>query len=198
LTAAGATVVGVVGDVKEQPDSASAEPAIWWPALQIPWPFAKMSIAIRASSAPSYLTRQLRSTVHRLDGGLAVGDVRVMEQVAGEAYSTPRFALFLVALFAGIALALAAIGMLGARRWDVVRLVVGQGVRMAAVGVIAGLLGGAALAQSLGTLLYEVKRVDALTFVSVAVLGIAVAALACYVPARRATSADPMTALRSD
>ena len=63
---------------------------------------------------------------------------------------------------------------------------------------VAGLLGGAALAQFLGSLLYEVKRVDALTFVSVGMLAIAVAALACYVPARRATSADPMTALRSD
>ena len=96
-----------------------------------------------------------------------------MEQVAGESYSTPRFALFLVALFAGLALALAATGMygvisyavsqrmhefgmrmaLGARRWDVMRLVLGQGVRMAAIGVVAGLLGGAALAQFLGTLL---------------------------------------------
>ena len=87
---------------------------------------------------------------------------------------------------------------LGARRWDVVRLVLVQGVRLAAIGAAAGLLAGAVLAQFLGTLLYEVKRLDALTFASVGVLAIAVAAVACYVPARRATGADPMQALRSE
>jgi putative ABC transport system permease protein len=76
--------------------------------------------------------------------------------------------------------------------------VLGQGVRLAAVGVALGLLGGAALGQALGTLLYEVKRLDPPTFAAVAVLGLGVAALACYVPARRATSADPMRALRSE
>jgi predicted permease len=212
------TIVGIVGDVKDQPNSPAAEPAFWWPELQMPWSFRSMAIVLRASSDPAPLVHQLRAAVHTLDSGLAVANVRVMEQVAGESYSTPRFALFLVALFAGLALALAATGMygvisyavsqrmhefgmrmaLGARRWDVVQLVLRQGIRMAAVGVLAGLLGGAALAQFLGTLLYEVKRVDALTFVSVGVLAIAVAALACYVPARRATSADPMTALRNE
>jgi ABC-type antimicrobial peptide transport system permease subunit len=141
-----------------------------------------------------------------------------MDDVAGDTFSTPRFALFLVALFAGLALALAATGVygvisyavgqrmhefgmrmaLGANRWDVIRLVLGQGVRLAAVGVALGLLGGAALAQALGTLLYEVKRLDPPTFAAVAALGLGVAALACYVPARRATSADPMRALRSE
>jgi ABC-type antimicrobial peptide transport system permease subunit len=144
--------------------------------------------------------------------------VRVMEQVADDSYSTPRFALFLVALFAGLALALAATGVygvvsyavgqrmhefgmrmaLGAGRWDVIRLVLGQGVRLAAVGVVLGLVGGAVLAQLLGTLLYEVKRVDIPTYAAVAIVGLAVASLACYVPARRATSADPMHALRSE
>jgi ABC-type antimicrobial peptide transport system permease subunit len=141
-----------------------------------------------------------------------------MEDVAGESYQTPRFALFLVALFAGLALALAATGVygvvsyavgqrmpefgmrmaLGANRWDVIRLVLGQGVRLAAVGVVLGLVGGAVLAQALGSLLYEVKKVDPTTFGAVAVVGLAVAALACYVPALRATSADPMRALRSE
>jgi ABC-type antimicrobial peptide transport system permease subunit len=87
---------------------------------------------------------------------------------------------------------------LGAGRWDVIRLVLAQGARLAAAGVALGLAGGAALAQALGSLLYEVKRVDAITYVAVAAVGLAVAALACYVPARRATSADPMQALRAE
>ncbi len=184
----------------------------------MPWQFQKMSVVLRSASDPSPLVPQVRAAVHSLDGGLAVSDTRVMEQVAGESFSTPRFALFLVALFAGLALALAATGMygvisyavgqrmhefgmrmaLGARRWDVVGLVLGQGVRMAAAGVAAGLAGGAVLGQFLGSLLYEVKGVDVLTFAAVGVLAIAVTALACYVPARRATGADPMTALRAE
>jgi predicted permease len=212
------TIVGVVGDVKDRPESAGTEPAFWWPASQMPWSFSRMSVALRATADPAPLVRDLRETVRRLDPGLAVSDVRVMEQVAGESFSTPRFALFLVALFAGLALALAATGVygvvsyavgqrmhefgmrmaLGARRWDVIRLVLAQGVRLAASGVAAGLVGGAALAQLLGSLLYEVKRVDPATFAAAAVVGLVVAALACYVPARRATGADPMQALRAE
>jgi predicted permease len=212
------TIVGVVGDVKDRPESDGAEPAFWWPSAQTLFGTARMAVVIRATADPTPLVRELREVVRRLDPGLAVSDVRVMEQVADDSYSTPRFALFLVALFAGLALALAATGVygvvsyavgqrmhefgmrmaLGAGRWDVIRLVLGQGVRLAAIGVALGLVGGAVLAQLLGTLLYEVKRVDIPTYAAVAVVGLAVASLACYVPARRATSADPIQALRSE
>jgi predicted permease len=212
------TVVGIVGDVKDHPDSAATEAAFWWPSDQLPWQFTKMTIVLRANADPAPLANQLRTAVHRLDGGLAVADMRVMEEVAGDSFSTPRFALFLVALFAALALALAATGVygvvsyavsqrmhefgmrmaLGARPRDVIRLVLSQGVRLAAIGTAAGLVGGAVLAQFLGSLLYEVKRVDAATFAAVAALAVGVAAVACYVPARRATSADPMEALRAE
>ena len=125
---------------------------------------------------------------------------------------------FLVGLFAPLALALAAAGIygvisysvnqrvhefgmrmaLGARGQDVMRLVLGHGVKIAAVGVILGLASAAALARVMRTLLYEVSGTDPVTFAGVAVMAIAVAALACYVPARRATNADPMTALRAE
>jgi predicted permease len=212
------TIVGIVGDVKDRPESPSAEPAFWWPVTQLPMRFSGMAMVVRASSDPTPLARNVREAVRRLDPNLAVADVRVMEQVAGDSYSTPRFALFLVALFAGLALALAATGVygvvsyavgqrmhefgmrmaLGAGRWDVIRLVLGHGVRLAAIGVALGLVGGAVLAQLLGSLLYEVKRVDVVTYAAVALVGITVSVLACYVPARRATSADPMQALRSE
>jgi predicted permease len=211
-------IVGVVGDVKDRPESNGAEPAFWWPVAQMPFGGGRMAVVLRAASDPTPMVRELREAVRRLDPSLAVSDTRVMEAVADDSYSTPRFALFLVALFAGLALALAATGVygvvsyavgqrmhefgmrmaLGAGRWDVIRLVLGQGVRLAAVGVAVGLVGGAVLAQLLGTLLYEVKRVDIPTYAAVAVVGLAVASLACYVPARRATGADPMQALRSE
>lgn len=211
------TIVGIVGDVKDRPESPSAEPAFWWPTTQLPGRFMGTVIVARGTSDAS-LVRDLRETIRRLDPTLALADVRIMEQVADESYSTPRFALFLVALFAGLALALAATGVygvvsyavgqrmpefgmrmaLGAGRWDVIRLVLGHGVRLATIGVVLGLVGGAALAQLLGSLLYEVKRVDVVTYGAVALVGISVSVLACYVPARRATSADPMQALRAE
>jgi predicted permease len=212
------TIVGIVGDVKDRPNSAAAEPAFWWPSTQLPMRFSGAMIVVRGTAEAGPLARELRETIRRLDASLALSDIRVMDQVAGESYSTPRFALFLVALFASLALALAATGVygvvsyavgqrmhefgmrmaLGAGRWDVIRLVLGHGVRLASIGVVLGLLGGAALAQLLGSLLYEVKRVDVVTYAAVALVGIGVSALACYVPARRATSADPMQALRSE
>jgi ABC-type antimicrobial peptide transport system permease subunit len=142
----------------------------------------------------------------------------LMDEIAERSFATHRFTLFLVGLFAALALALAAGGIygvisysvnqrmhefgmrmaLGARGWDVMRLVLGHGVKIAAAGVILGLASAAALARVIRTLLYEVSGTDPVTFAGVAVMAIVVAALACYVPARRATSADPMTALRAE
>jgi predicted permease len=212
------TIVGVVGDVKDQPNSPAAAPGFWWPATQMPWSFNRASIVLRAAADPGPLAAYLRSTVRSLDGGLAVADLRLMDQIAGESYSTPRFTVFLLGLFAALALALAATGIygviaytvsqrmhefgmriaLGAGRGDVLRLVLGQGVKLAAIGIGAGLIGGAALSQLLGNLLYGVKRLDPATFVAVAAVALGVAVVACYVPALRATGADPMQSLRSE
>jgi ABC-type antimicrobial peptide transport system permease subunit len=210
--------VGVVGDVKDQPNSPAAAPGFWWPATQMPWSFNRASIVLRAAADPGPLAAYLRSTVRSLDGGLAVADLRLMDQIAGESYSTPRFTVFLLGLFAALALALAATGIygviaytvsqrmhefgmriaLGAGRGDVLRLVLGQGVKLAAIGIGAGLIGGAALSQLLGNLLYGVKRLDPATFAAVAAVALGVAVVACYVPALRATGADPMQSLRSE
>jgi predicted permease len=212
------TIVGVVADVKDQPNSPAAEPGVWWPTTQTPFGFTKLSIVLRAAADPSPLAAQLRSAVRSLDPGLAVSELRLLDEVASHAFSTPRFALFLVGLFAALALALAATGVygviaytvnqrmhefgmrmaLGAGRGDLIRLVLGQGVRLAIVGVVAGLFGAAFLANLLGSLVYGVSRTDPPTFAAVAALTIAVAALACYVPALRATKADPMQSLRAE
>jgi putative ABC transport system permease protein len=212
------TVVGIIGDVKDRPNSAAAQPGIWWPVQQEPFGFPEMSIAVSANVDPGQLTSQVRATVQSLDPNLAVAEVRLMDQIAGKSFSTARFALFLVALFAVLAVTLAGIGIygvisysvgqrthefglriaLGAKPGDVVRQVMGQGVKLALGGIGLGILGGLALGRFLWSLLYQVSAADPLTFGGVALTAAAIAALACYIPARRATAADPMTALRSE
>jgi predicted permease len=212
------TIVGVVGDVKDQPNSTGAEPAFWWPLAQMPWAFSRMSVVLRTAGDPASLANIFRDAVHRLDASLAVADVRVLEEVADNSFSTPRFALFLIALFGALALILAATGVygvisyavaqrmhefgmrmaLGAERRDIVRSVLVQGLRLCSVGFAAGLLAAALLGRFLTTLLYEVKHIDLLTFAAVALVTICVALVACYVPARRATAADPLLLLRNE
>src|SRR5260370_2746016 len=106
-------VVGVVGDVKDTPESKGAEPAFWWPVLQQPFPFANMTIVLRTNSAPQLLTEALRTNVRDLDPSLAVAHVRLLDRIAEEQFSTPRFALFLIGLLAALALLLAGIGVFG-------------------------------------------------------------------------------------
>jgi predicted permease len=211
-------IVGVVGDVKDRPDSTEAHPAFWWPVNQLPFNQLGMSVVLRAATDPEPLANQLRQTVKELDAGLAVSDVRLMNQIADESVSSHRFALFLVGLFAVLALVLATIGMygvisysvnqrmhefgvrmaLGARPRDLMRLVLGQGVKLAIAGSAIGLLGAVALARLLGNLLYGISGADPVTFASVALLALVTATFACYLPARRATQADPNRSLRAE
>ncbi|HLY18447.1 MAG TPA: ABC transporter permease [Bryobacteraceae bacterium] len=212
------TIVGIVGDVKDKPDSLSAQMALWWPLRQAPVSVNDMSIVLRGTSDPALLANDLRRAVRQLDPRLAVANIRPMADIADANVSTPRFALFLVALFAALALTLAAIGIygviaysvsqrmhefglrmaLGAKPADVLRLVLRQGVRLALFGVLLGLAGALALGRVLRSLLYEVSAADPTTFTSVSLAALAIAALACYVPARRATAADPAKALRAE
>ena len=210
------SIAGVVGDVKDTPASAAAEPGLWFPVrLQ---PFSEMSIVIRSGSDPRPLIPALRRQLREMDPRLALSGVELMDQIAAAGVATPRFALFLVSLFASLALVLAAIGTygvmaysaserthefgvrmaLGAQRSDVLALILGKGMRLAVVGIALGIGGALALARVLQSLLYGVKATDPLTFAAVSLMATAIAALACYIPARRATSVDPMNALRSE
>ena len=203
---------------KIEPKSPAAQNAMWWPIEQSPVGVDQMSVAVRGSSDATMLTGAAPRSRASLDPTLAIAAVQPMDDIADANVSTPRFALFLVALFAGLALTLAAIGIygvisysvsqrthefglrmaLGARFDDVLRLVLRQGVRLALFGVALGLAGALALGRVLWSLLYQVSAADPVTFVSVPVLAICVAALACYLPARRATAVDPAHALRSE
>jgi predicted permease len=211
-------VVGVVGDVKDTPESKGAEPAFWWPVLQQPFPFANMTIVLRANADPLLLTEALRTKVHELDPSLAVAHVRLLDRVAQEQFSTPRFALFLIALFAALALVLAAIGIygvvsysvsqrmhefgmrvaLGATSWNLVRMVMKQGVLLTLIGVAIGLGCALAFAGVLDSLLYGVSARDPLTLVSVGAVAVITAVLASLPSVHRATGADPMNSLRAE
>jgi predicted permease len=212
------TVVGVVGDIKDRPESPAAAPAMWWPVSQAPVYPDEVCIVARAQSDPAAVSAGVRSAVAALDPQLAVAKLRLLDDVAGKSFSTPRFALFLVGLFAALAAALAAIGIygvisysvsrrtrefglrvaLGAKPADVVRQVMAQGLKLASVGIVLGAMGALALGRVLWSLLYQVSAADPATFAAVAFTAFIAAALACYLPARRATAADPMTALRAE
>lgn len=211
------TVVGVVGDVKDKPESAGAEPAFWWALAQAPF-FRGMTIAVRANGDPTLLTDGLRSVVRELDASLAVAHVRLLDRVAQEQFSTPRFALFLIGVFASLALLLAAIGIygvisysvsqrmhefgmrvaLGASSWNLIRMVMKQGVLLTLIGVALGLGCALVFAGVLDSLLYGVSARDPLTLFGVGAMAILTATLASFPSARRATAADPMASLRAE
>jgi predicted permease len=211
-------VVGIVGDVKDSPESKGAKPAFWWPVLQQPFQFANMMIVLRGNSSPLLLTAALRTKVRELDPSLAVAHVRLLDRVVEEQFSTPRFALFLIGLFAGLALLLAAIGIygvisysvsqrmhefgmrvaLGATSRDLIKMVMKQGVLLAVIGVAIGMGCALAFAGVLDSLLYGVSARDPLTLIGVAAMAVGVATLASLPSAHRATGADPMTSLRTE
>lgn len=210
------TIVGVVGDVKDQPNSPGAEPAFWWSALQR---FdSDMLIVIRTYGDPALLPDALRDEVHKLDPALAVADMKLMDKIVDTSVSTPRFAFVLVGVFAGLAIVLAAVGVygviaytvsqrtqefglrlaLGAQRGDLVRLVLGQSARLVAPGAILGVLLTLGLGRVVRSLIYGVSPADPMILGSVALLVLFVGLIASYRPARRATKADPMAMLRAE
>jgi predicted permease len=209
-------IIGVVGDVKDKPNSAGAEPAFWFALPQNAEP--NISLVVRSSADPAQLSNEVREQVRQLDPALAVADLRTMDKIADEGIATPRFAFFLVGLFAGLAIVLAGIGIygvisysvsqripefglrlaLGAPPQGLLRLVLTQAARLAIAGTLLGLVVAFALARVMRGLIYNVSASDPMTFAAVAGIVIAVALLACYLPARRATKANPMVALRSE
>jgi predicted permease len=210
------TIVGEVGDVKDKPNSAGAEPAFWWPPRQRLDP--DIYLVVRSNGDPQSLISAVREQVRSLDPSLAVADIRLMDQIADAGIATPRFAFFLVGLFAALAVVLAAIGIygvisysvsqripefglrlaLGAPRSGLMRLVLVQAGRLAVAGTVFGVMAALAMARVLQSLIYKVSAADPLTFALVGLVVLAVALLACYIPARRAAKASPMVALRAE
>jgi predicted permease len=210
------TIVGVVGDVKSDGFEAPLAPHIYLPAFQGP-PYASV-LFLRTHANAGTLGDQVRSEVQSIDPNLPLFSVRTMDAVIARSMADRRFALEILAIFAGVALLLAAIGIygvmsyafsrrvhelgiriaLGAQRMDILRMALSEGMRLVLVGLIAGVIGAAILTRFLRSLLFNVTATDPLVFISIAALLAAVALLACYIPARRATRVDPLVALRED
>ncbi len=208
------TIVGVVADNKLYGLDNPARLEVYSPYRQRP--SADMSLLVRSAVDPASLTSAVRAAVATIDKDQPIFNVHTMQQLVDDSISTRRLTLVLLGIFSSLALILAAIGIygvmaytvalrtqeigiriaLGAQRQDVLRLILGQGARIAFLGVAIGLAAAAALARLLSSLLFSVSATDPLTFAAVAVLLVAVALLACYIPARRALRVDPIIALR--
>jgi putative ABC transport system permease protein len=208
-------IIGIVGNVKFRSLRQEATPEMYVPLSQLPMPYA--SILVRTNtSAPSLLTSAMRAELARVDATVPLRSVRLYDDYISRALARPRFNALLLSIFAGVALLLTAIGIygvmaysvaqrrqeigirmaLGAQRLDVMRLIVGGGMRLTAVGVILGILAALALTRLLETLLYGIRPFDLPTLGGVAILLALIALLACWVPASRATRKNPIAALR--
>jgi putative ABC transport system permease protein len=207
-------VVGVVGNVLHNGlgESVALESYLAFP--QNPWSY--VGLAVRTHGDPSAVYGAVRSLVAQIDPELPVHDMRPMEQVVAETMASRRLTLWLVGAFAALALVLASVGIygvmsyavtervheigvrmaLGAQRRDVLRMVVGHGMRHAAIGLLLGSAVAFFAAHAMTTLLFGIRPSDPLTYIGIAVVLALAALAACYIPARRATAVDPMVALR--
>ena len=218
------TVVGVVADVKNSGLTEEARQEVYVPLRQRQAAVdgmgfeRQMSLAVRTSVEPLDVVNAVRREVGSLDPNVPVAGLRTMEQILATVTVQPRFNTVLLGVFAAVALVMASVGIygvlsysvtrrtheigirmaLGARQGDVMRIVVRQGMVMALTGVVIGTVASFALTRVMAGLLYGVSVTDAATFIMIALLLTAVALLACYVPARRATKVDPLVALRQE
>jgi predicted permease len=221
-------VKGIVADSNQGALDAPVSPEVYFVMSQMAWRYRRMNLAIRTQGDPNNMINRIQKEIWSLDKDQAVYQVQTMEQMVGASIGARRFAMLLLSLFAGLALALASIGIygvmsysvtqrtheigvrmaLGAGGRDVLRLVIRQGMLPALLGVLIGLVGAFVLTRLMESLLFGVSATksllfgvsatDPLTFVVIALLLASVAALACYIPARRATNVDPMIALRCE
>ncbi len=207
-------IIGVVGDEKQIGLGVEVLPEIYEPFEQHPrW---RMTIAARTANDPTSIIGAVRSEIKAIDKDLPAFNFVTLDEVLHTSLARDRFNMTLLAVFAAVALILSAVGIygvisysvtqrtheigirmaLGASSGDVLKMVVGQGMTLVLIGVALGLLGAFALTRVMSSLLYGVSATDTTTFVALSLLLSGVAALACYIPARRAMKVDPMVALR--
>ncbi len=216
ISAPDIVVVGVVGDVHSAALDAPVQPTVYVPYRQDPWPFT--TLAVRTAGAPSALVASVRDAIWQVDKDLPIGLVRTMDEQMEKSLTRRRFSVTLLTVFGGVAVSLAAIGLygvlafivaqrrreigvrmaLGAQARDVIVDVLGQGLRLAGVGIAAGVALALAATRRMTNLLFGTSPTDALTFAAVAALLVAVTVAASLVPALRASRVDPLIALREE
>ena len=210
-------IIGVVADIRRNGLDAEAEPEMYVSHVQNPE--RRLNLVIRTDSQDgSQLTQSARAEVKAFDPDQIIWRTETLEQLLGTSVAPRRFNMMLLGIFAGVALVLAAVGLygvmsysvtwrtheigirmaLGAKRGDVLRLVVRQGMIMALIGLVIGLIGALSLSRVMTSMLHGVSPTDPLTFAGVSIVLLGVALLACLIPARRATRVDPIVALRNE
>jgi putative ABC transport system permease protein len=209
-------IVGVVKALKQ--DQWTADPNLEMYVPQSQAPPRGLTLVVRTSGDPTALVGAIENQVWAIDKNVPVSEIRTMQEVVAGAIEQHRFNLFLLGLFAFVALVLALVGIygvmsesvsartheigirmaLGARAADVLRMVVGQGMTLATIGIVIGLFGAFWLTRFMATLLYEVSPTDSATFLLIPLVVALVVLCACLVPARRATKVDPLIALRDE
>jgi putative ABC transport system permease protein len=209
-------IVGIVGDVRELGLDEEHPAEIYLPMAQ--WPVGRMTMVARTAVPPLTLADQMKAAVREIDANLPVSNLRTVDEVVARSIAQPRFYMMLLAVFAAVALTLAAIGIfgvmsytvsqrtreigirmaLGARGGSVVTMVVRQAMALAGAGLAVGLVAALAVSRTMTTLLFDLSPTDPLTFATVGVVLALVAFVASYVPARRAARVNPIVALRAD
>ncbi|MEK6299641.1 MAG: ABC transporter permease [Acidobacteriota bacterium] len=209
------TIVGIVGDVKQYGLGREASDELYTPLEQ---GSGGGNLLVRTATDPMSMAALMRETIHEVDPEIAIDNVQTLELVRSESLASPRLTAVLLGLFAALALVITAAGIagvmalsvsqrthelgvrmaLGATSARVMAMVMRQGMTLVVAGIVVGVAGALALAQLMSALLFSVGPSDPLTFLAVAVVLIAVAAVSCFLPARRVTTIDPMIALRSE
>ncbi len=211
-------IVGVVEDVNAYSLNVDPLPAYYGPHSQVPWNWfiTEMALTVQSTTDPNSLVSSVRNSIRRVGSDVAVNDILPMQDRVIQSVARSRFAMILLGIFAGVALALAVVGIygvisysvgeraqeigvriaLGAEPSKILRLVIGQGMTLALGGIVAGVVGAALLTRFQASLLFGVGSSDPLTYAALSVLLGLVALLATYVPARRASKLDPMAVLR--
>jgi putative ABC transport system permease protein len=208
-------VVGIVKDVRQFELNADPKPQMYLSYRQADF-FAPRDLVVKTDVDPASLAATVRKAVWEVDKDQPVSNIRTMEEILADSIARQRFSMLLLAIFAGVALVLAGVGIygvmsysvaqrtheigirmaLGAQTGAVLKLAVGYGMKLVVIGIVIGLIAAFALTRVMATLLFGVTATDPATFTLISLLLVAVAALASYIPARRATKVNPIIALR--
>jgi len=207
-------IIGVVGDVRHRGLDSGLRQTIYFPSLRLGY----ANLVIRTTNDPVSLAAAVRREVAAIDPNQPVANIKTMERWVSESVAQPRFRTLLLGIFSAVALILSVVGIygvmayavsqrtreigirlaLGAQTGAVLKLALGQGMKLAGLGVAIGLLASLALTRLMKNLLFGVSATDPLTFAVIALLLTGVALVACYFPARKATKIDPLSALRRE
>jgi len=209
-------IVGIVGDIKQYGVDKPTTAQSYEPFAQVP--FSSINVVIRTKGSPAAMLGALRPTVYAVDKDQPIGAIRPLEEIVADSISRQRFAMTLLTVFSTVALVIAAVGIygvmaynvvqrtgefgirmaLGAQQRDVLRLVLTQGGKLIGLGLAIGLLATLGASRAMGSMLFNTSAYDPLTLSSITLLLGAVALIACFFPANRATKVNPIEALRTE